>query len=169
MWDLPGPGLEPVSPAFAGGFLTTVPPRKPPRRMFGYESLLLPGSGKTVQVLWEGAAITRKLNSSHTLTSPSEKVISAIWASFFPLVIWAHAIFSEICHSIKRLCAAEVVHPLIHSSEYLLRTYHLYVESKIRYKSTYLWHKNRLTDIENRLVVAKGERGWRREGLGVWD
>ena len=28
MWDLPGPGLEPVSPALAGGFLTTVPPGK---------------------------------------------------------------------------------------------------------------------------------------------
>ena len=26
MWELPGPGLEPVSPALAGGFLTTVPP-----------------------------------------------------------------------------------------------------------------------------------------------
>ena len=29
MWDLPGPGLEPVSSALAGGFLTTAPPRKP--------------------------------------------------------------------------------------------------------------------------------------------
>ena len=28
MWDLPGPGIEPVSPASAGGFLTTVPPGK---------------------------------------------------------------------------------------------------------------------------------------------
>ena len=28
MWDLPGPGLKPVSPALAGGFLTTAPPRK---------------------------------------------------------------------------------------------------------------------------------------------
>ena len=28
MWDLPGPGIEPVSPALAGGFLTTVPPGK---------------------------------------------------------------------------------------------------------------------------------------------
>ena len=36
--------------------------------------------------------------------------------------------------------------------------YHLYVESKIWHKWTYLW--NRLTDIENRLVVAK------REGVG---
>ena len=29
MWDLPGPGLEPVSPALAGEFLTTEPPGKP--------------------------------------------------------------------------------------------------------------------------------------------
>ena len=29
MWDLPGPGPEPVSLALAGGFLTTVPPGKP--------------------------------------------------------------------------------------------------------------------------------------------
>ena len=29
MWDLPGPGLKPVSPTLAGGFLTTVPPGKP--------------------------------------------------------------------------------------------------------------------------------------------
>ncbi|KAJ8789164.1 hypothetical protein J1605_004958 [Eschrichtius robustus] len=28
--DLPGPGLEPVSPALAGGFLTTAPPGKSP-------------------------------------------------------------------------------------------------------------------------------------------
>ena len=29
MWDLPGPGLEPMSPALAGGFLTIAPPGKP--------------------------------------------------------------------------------------------------------------------------------------------
>ena len=28
MWNLPRPGLEPTSPALAGGFLTTVPPGK---------------------------------------------------------------------------------------------------------------------------------------------
>ena len=28
MWDLPGPGLKPGSPALAGGFLTTAPPGK---------------------------------------------------------------------------------------------------------------------------------------------
>ena len=29
MWDLSGPGIKPVFPALAGGFLTTVPPGKP--------------------------------------------------------------------------------------------------------------------------------------------
>ena len=28
MWDLPGPGLKPVSPALEGGFLITAPPGK---------------------------------------------------------------------------------------------------------------------------------------------
>ena len=30
MWDLPGPGLEPMSPALAGGFSTTAPHREAP-------------------------------------------------------------------------------------------------------------------------------------------
>ena len=28
MWDFPGSGIEPVSPALEGGFLSTVPPGK---------------------------------------------------------------------------------------------------------------------------------------------
>ena len=34
MWDLPGPGLEPLSPALAGRSPTTAPPGKPPRTYF---------------------------------------------------------------------------------------------------------------------------------------
>ena len=34
MWDLPRPGLEPVSPALAGRFSTTAPPGKPGARHF---------------------------------------------------------------------------------------------------------------------------------------
>ena len=34
MWDLPRTGLEPMSPALAGGFSTTAPPGKPNRRIF---------------------------------------------------------------------------------------------------------------------------------------
>ena len=35
MWDLPGPRIEPVSPALAGGFLTTAPPGKSQSFWFG--------------------------------------------------------------------------------------------------------------------------------------
>ena len=34
MWDLPRPGLEPVSPALAGRFSTTAPPGKPTKHAF---------------------------------------------------------------------------------------------------------------------------------------
>ena len=36
MWDLPRPGLEPVSPALAGRFSTTVPPGKPHSPLLNY-------------------------------------------------------------------------------------------------------------------------------------
>ena len=42
MWDLPGPGLEPVTPALAGGFLTTAPPGKPHRLPFSWYRVPLP-------------------------------------------------------------------------------------------------------------------------------
>ena len=35
MWDLPGPGHEPVSPASAGGLSTTAPPGKPRNTFLG--------------------------------------------------------------------------------------------------------------------------------------
>ena len=51
MWDLPRPGLEPVSPALAGGFLTTAAPGKS-HLLILYSSLIwyiesfLKGGGK---------------------------------------------------------------------------------------------------------------------------
>ena len=41
MWDLPGPGLEPVSPALAGRFLITVPPAKSQNGAKFYSSLTI--------------------------------------------------------------------------------------------------------------------------------
>ena len=38
MWDLPRPGLEPVSPALAGRFSTTAPPGKPMELPFNISS-----------------------------------------------------------------------------------------------------------------------------------
>ena len=41
MWDLPGPGIEPVSPAVAGRLLTTGPPRMSPApSLFCFEQRL---------------------------------------------------------------------------------------------------------------------------------
>ena len=48
MWDPPRPGLEPVSPALAGGFSTTAPPGKPNRscfNIFQLSSLSCTGAG----------------------------------------------------------------------------------------------------------------------------
>ena len=45
MWDLPGPRLEPVSPALAGRFLTTMPPGKSHQCLFPHsEPQPLPAS-----------------------------------------------------------------------------------------------------------------------------
>ena len=40
MWDLPGPGPEPVSPALADGLPTTAPPGKAPEASFFVENLI---------------------------------------------------------------------------------------------------------------------------------
>jgi len=43
-------------------------------------------------------------------------------------------------------------------------TCHLYVESKIRLGGGYFQNRNTLTGIENKLVVAKGEKvGWEKD------
>ena len=59
MWDLPGPGFEPMSPALAGGFLTTVPPEKPP-------SLLKSNTFKSAKRDEEGTAAVMRTLSSFT-------------------------------------------------------------------------------------------------------
>ena len=41
MWDLPGPGMALMSPALAGGFLTTEPPGKPDGLPFCFETWTL--------------------------------------------------------------------------------------------------------------------------------
>ena len=54
MWDLPRPGLEPVSPALAGRFSTTAPPGKPQCYLFnlsGQHAPLDPQDGGDVDVL----------------------------------------------------------------------------------------------------------------------
>ena len=47
--------------------------------------------------------------------------------------------------------------------------YHLYVESKKMIKMNLFTKQKWLTDIENTLMVTKGERVGRKDKLGVWD
>ena len=41
MWDLSGPGIEPVTPALAGGFLTTAQPGKSPNLLLNKSNVVL--------------------------------------------------------------------------------------------------------------------------------
>ena len=43
------------------------------------------------------------------------------------------------------------------------------VKENVVYKGTYLWNRNRLTDIENRFVVAKEAGLEGTDGLGIWN
>ena len=48
--------------------------------------------------------------------------------------------------------------------------YHLYVDSKkIIQMNIYTQNRNRLTDIEDKLLVTKGEKKVGRDKLGVWN
>ena len=47
--------------------------------------------------------------------------------------------------------------------------YHLYVELEKYYKWIYIHNRNKLTDIEKRLLVAKVDGERERTGLEVWD
>ena len=53
MWDLPGPGHEPVSPALAGRFSTTAPPGKPQIMVLKpWLSLSWKVVGRSITLLW---------------------------------------------------------------------------------------------------------------------
>ena len=56
----------------------------------------------------------------------------------------------------------------IKSEKHNLYCFHLYVESKLWHKWTYIQNRKRLIDIEIRLVFAKAEEK-QRDRLGIWD
>ena len=87
MWDLPGPGLEPVSPALAGGFLTTAPPGKSSHHFFISFSL----HGDSSSFLKDSS---RKENDMVCLTGGE---VAEHWAtvgrhgSSFGVFLWFHS------------------------------------------------------------------------------
>ena len=70
MWDLPGQGLKPVSPALAGGFSNTAPPGKPPHHD-SFKTSLSHACFKTYPgimdhwILWLGVKLSCPLPESH--------------------------------------------------------------------------------------------------------
>ena len=99
MWDLPGPGLEPVSPALAGRFLTTAPPGKSPKFLINEpKAFLFPLSSDTIRKLYNKPALQNyshlkkiyifmKSMDSHTgIRTNRERAPSVPFVQFLPMV-----------------------------------------------------------------------------------
>ena len=86
-WDLPRPGLEPVSPALAGRFLTTAPPGKPGTATFERPH-------KVTEVIWRQVLFHMALADRYKISIP---IINSSAAS---------ATYSPIDNSIKYVLSA---------------------------------------------------------------
>ena len=88
--DLPGPGIEPVSPALAGGFLTTAPPRKP--LWFLFNLYLHPVSFPTWLLLYNSLFFN---------------IYLCIW--LHRVFVAAHGIFIATCRLLVAACMRDLV------------------------------------------------------------
>ena len=73
MWDLPGPGLEPTSPASAGRLSTTAPPGKP-RLLIFIKSLIFPYSRFLLMIFFQpemSFSFSQPTKCLHLLQVPS--------------------------------------------------------------------------------------------------
>ena len=76
MWYLPGPGIEPVSPALAGGFLTTAPPGKSLDLFFDWFVLFIPTYlSRICYVLGTGYIKVNKVQSLPSQSSESSAIL----------------------------------------------------------------------------------------------
>ena len=89
MWDLPRPGLEPMSPALAGRLSTTAPPGKPSRPF----------------LTWRLATLT-SLNFSPTVLS-----YLILQPHTVPVILWTHYAFLLFCAFARVLCTWNVLIP----------------------------------------------------------
>ena len=66
-WDLPGPGIKPVSPALTGRFFTTEPPGKPNRDILDHKKEHyqgdLPGLPDTNNIQFSSVQFSRSVVS----------------------------------------------------------------------------------------------------------
>ena len=83
MWDLPGPGLEPVSPALAGRFSTTAPPGKPDPGSLKKEEPLTSSLQDSDWSVYETGA-SRSVSPPPSLTQLLLTVVSCVYILSFP-------------------------------------------------------------------------------------
>ena len=69
----------------------------------------------------------------------------------------------ELQHRLQLQCRFKPWPRKFHMPQVQPKKYKKKKKTKIRYKGTFLQNRNRLTDVENRLVFAKGE--WGRSGM----
>ena len=79
MWDLPRPGLEPVSPALVGRFSTTAPPGKPLERHYCFHFAAQESEAQRGEVICQGHTARRQQNGDCTARSLTPKTVCAFW------------------------------------------------------------------------------------------
>ena len=119
MWDLPGPGLEPVSPALAGRFSTTAPPGRPhswlfeeppsccPQQLHHFTFLPAVHKGSDVSMSWPTLVVFCCFDCSHPggCEGVSRGVLMCISLISLPVARW--------CGRSSHQEAESVVYPLL--------------------------------------------------------
>ena len=77
MWNLPGPGIEPVSPALAGGFLPTASPGK----SLAFILLYSPPFKSDLKIFWEAYLTIRTCLGLWSGPRPSPQTSVTGWSS----------------------------------------------------------------------------------------
>ena len=83
MWDPPRPGLEPVSPALAGGLLTTASPGKSPQTNFKYKTIQgasLVAQWLRICLLMQGTRVQALVWEDPTCRTAARPVSHNYWA-----------------------------------------------------------------------------------------
>ena len=137
VWDLPGPGLKPVPPALAGGFLTTAPPGKPLRYFLCLESRSyvkeVVAHGFLWTLSWRGTALEPKCLlwerssfkswSCHPMLSryccllqrqPLSSVLTECWAKQCEISLCLLPSCTFLCSSFPHSCYCLPVHWCCH-------------------------------------------------------
>ena len=111
MWDLPRPGLEPVSPAWAGRFSTTEPPGKPTVSVLNENSNVMeavrrgltPQGPRRAALRWAGALSPAlpppcSLHPVPSAPLPPPRSLHPLLSPFFLLPTWSRIVLPFFPH-----------------------------------------------------------------------